>query len=395
MFSPEQTKAMDSFYNGDNLFITGAGGTGKSYWIRQLQLQNMKSPTPKNIQVCALTGCASILLNCNACTLHSWAGIGIGKSYDRAIANKFTRERWCRTDVLIVDEVSMLSKELFEMLNEMGQKIRFNKSLFGGIQLIFCGDFYQLPPVDSPFCFESHLWEFTTIVFNTIYRQTEDTFQRILNEIRKGKISRLSRDTLLERVGHGGLTKLVPTRQKANRINTEEYKKLQGPEFTFEMSKGKWTPEQLAEYEYLSKHINCEPSITFKVGCHVMCTANLTSQVCNGSQGIITRFENGMPVVQFKFCEMVMPRHSWKSEKMSKVSIEQIPLIYAWAITIHKSQGASLDSAEIDLGNDIFEAGQFYVALSRVKYLEGVFLSELEFSKIILNKKVVDFYSKF
>ena len=166
--SREQQIAFDKYLKGENIFITGPGGTGKSALIKLIYNHALKSW--KDIHVTALTGCASILLNCKAKTLHSWAGIGLGQgTTENCIAkikkNKFLKAIWKETEILVVDEVSMLSLKLFDMLNAIGKAIRGNQKPFGGIHLIFSGDFYQLPPVGDNsepdtqrFCFESDDW---------------------------------------------------------------------------------------------------------------------------------------------------------------------------------------------------------------------------------------------
>jgi ATP-dependent DNA helicase PIF1 len=156
-FSPEQTASLELFNQGKNVFLTGPGGTGKSLLIKQM-VEQSKS-LGKLCQVCALTGCAALLLNMKATTIHSWGGIGIGGEVATLISNirKYKKvDNWL-TDILVVDEVSMMSKSLFELLDTIGKKLRKNTKPFGGIQLVFCGDFYQLPPIDDSFCFESEL----------------------------------------------------------------------------------------------------------------------------------------------------------------------------------------------------------------------------------------------
>ncbi len=168
--SPEQKLAFEKYKSGQNVFITGPGGTGKSAIIREIY--KYATQREHNIQVCALTGCAAVMLDCKAKTIHSWAGIGLANGdidtiVHRVDKNFFKKKDWRKTRTLIVDEVSMMSKRLFDILDIVGKTVRNNHSRpFGGIQLIFCGDFYQLPPVgintedpdNSRFCFESENW---------------------------------------------------------------------------------------------------------------------------------------------------------------------------------------------------------------------------------------------
>lgn len=384
-FSPEQTFALEQFSKGYNLFLTGGGGTGKSKWI-----QHVASHSKKRVHVCALTGCAAILLNCNAKTVHSWAGIGLGDA-NKALNNSFTCKRWRATDVLIVDEISMMSMELFDLLNSLGQTIRKSSKPFGGIQLVFCGDFYQLPPVKSNFCFESPSWKTTfhhSIIFKTMYRQKDEVLQAIMNEIRTGSLSESSLSILSTRIKSSeDCTKLVPIRQSADNINATYYGKLEGEERVFKMTS---TSVNTYTVDYLKKNVQCDEVIKLKIGTQVMCIVNLNEMICNGSQGIVTGF-NPNPVVKFGSIEMTIQPHTWTNDLDS---IVQIPLIYAWAITIHKAQGATLQKAEIDLGSSVFEYGQIYVALSRITTLEGLYLTKFNAQKIKSHPKVIAFYDE-
>ena len=434
--SLEQQNAFDKYVQGKNIFITGPGGSGKSALIRKI-----KEHSKKRVQVCALTGCAAVLLNCKAKTLHSWAGVGLGngsidQNIKKIVNSSYKKKTWKETDILVVDEVSMLSLRLFTMLNIIGKIIRHNSLPFGGIQLIFSGDFFQLPPVGSKdevdsmqFCFESDDWN---SIFNKdcqiqlvkIFRQTDDTYITILNQIRVGRIKRKTNDLLLQYVGREaseGLviepTKLFPTKNKVECINISKMTALDGEEKLFETKiltdielsqkdkaiRMRYTDADIQnELEYLSRNLMCDINIKLKVGAQVMCIVNIKSDtgdgdliLCNGSQGIVTKFcpTTGLPIVKYNNgYELVMQKHIWESEVIPGIGICQVPLILAWALTIHKSQGASMDTAEIDVGSGIFECGQTYVALSRVKSLHGLYLTSFDAQKIKINTKVKNYY---
>ena len=460
--SKEQQTAFDKYIDGHNIFITGPGGSGKSELIRRIYEHSTR--TQKEIHVCALTGCAAVLLNANAKTIHSWAGIGLGTgTIDQLIlkikSNKYSKKMWRQTELLVVDEVSMLSLKLFDALNQIGKAVRGNNRPFGGIQVIFSGDFYQLPPVGNKedkntmrFCFESDDWNSIfhrdcQIQLLKIFRQKDKSYASLLNQVREGKIKRKTIELLQSRVittpaedtntsaiegctgvssaddkntsaieGCTGVrvspvkTKLFPTKNRVEVINSSEMCELNGEEREYVVKfktdpdkKGVYTDNEIKfELEYLSNNLICERKMKLKVGAHVMCVANMQHEkgergleICNGSQGTIMRYcqVTGCPVVKYNSgIEMVMTRHLWSSEKIQGIGVLQVPLILAWALTIHKSQGSTLDAAEIDVGSGIFECGQTYVALSRVKSLDGLFLSSFDVTKIRINKKVKDYY---
>jgi|MesohylFT_1024984.scaffolds.fasta_scaffold00625_4 ATP-dependent DNA helicase PIF1 len=435
--SKEQKIAFDKYVQGHNIFITGPGGAGKTALIRKIY-EHAYSKF-KDIHVTALTGCAAVILNCKAKTLHSWAGVGLANGTVEQLVtkikkNKFSKALWKETDILVIDEVSMLSLKLFNLLNEIGKAVRGNNKPFGGIQLVFSGDFYQLPPVgnkDEPdtqrFCFESDDWNTVfhrdcQIQLIKIFRQTDEIYSTILQQIREGKIKRKSNDLLLQYVGREydknlivEPTKLYPTRNKVEQINNNKMSSLQTAEKEYEMKyvkdiemtkserevRRQYSDKDIQlELDFLASNLICDKLIKAKIGAQVMCVVNIKSTegdtlICNGSQGIITEYcvITGCPRVKYNNgIEMVMTRNVWVSDKIPGIGISQVPIILAWALTIHKSQGATLDTAEIDVGSGIFECGQTYVALSRVKSLDGLYLTSFDAKRIRINKKVRAFY---
>lgn len=444
-FSKEQNEVLEKFKQGDNVFITGPGGTGKTALIKHL-FEHAKSEE-KKVQVCALTGCAAVLLGCEgAKTLHSWAGIGLASGgtleiTDKVINSSYKSKIWKKTDVLIVDEVSMMSKKLFDLLNYIGKRTRRTPNLsFGGIQLVFSGDFYQLPPVGSQeqietteFCFESVDWNITfpTVVeLKTIFRQSDKLYCKVLNQIRVGRLSKSSFNALQSRVkkydvdisckSDSGIdssknnirpTILMARRKDVECINNRELTLLEGVPHTYQLRRADDLPvvdrkqgipsipktQYTNEWQYLENNIIADKTLVLKEGTQVMCVANIDMEgpfpIVNGSQGIVVSFKKGLPMVKFNDGQTrLIGEHTWASENCPKIGIKQIPLIHAWAITIHKAQGATLDLVELDAGNSIFECGQTYVALSRVKSLEGLYLRAFDPQKIKIHKKVQQFY---
>ena len=458
--SPEQKLAFQKYISGQNVFITGPGGTGKSALIREIY--KYATQREHNIQVCALTGCAAVMLDCKAKTIHSWAGIGLANGdveriVQRVDKNFFKKKDWRKTRTLIIDEVSMMSKRLFDILDIVGKTVRnCHTRPFGGIQLIFCGDFYQLPPVgvntedpdNSRFCFESESWFHTfpkenQIQLKQIFRQNDPVYCQILNQVREGRITRRTDEILRSRVGvvlpdvsEDGTPQTKPTilystRSRADEINRLEMDKLNildpdSPTYTYELKYATDLPLSdkerqlrasqsheriMTELQSLKNSILCDDIVHLRVGAQVMCVVNMeeavttaATPICNGSQGVIVRMTENpagagasppLPVVRFNNgLEMTVNYHTWVSDNIPGIGVSQIPLILSWAITIHKSQGATLERCIIDIGERVFEAGQSYVALSRVKSLQGLSIMSYDVTKIMVNKRVKAYYSE-
>ena len=431
--SIEQNLIFEKYKKGENIFITGVGGTGKTKLIQYIT--NHAKFLEKKIQVCAMTGCAAVLLQCNANTIHSWAGLGLARGskeevVNRVIKSKIRRKNWNSVELLIIDEVSMLSEKLINILDIIGKKIKKILKPFGGIQIILAGDFHQLPPIGDEndpesfnFCFESEIWDKlfkkeNQIELKTIFRQKDPVYQKILKQIRNGKIHKSSIDILnkYKRIPDENMEIkppiLLAKRKNVDAINLSELSKLDTKYQEFILKEHQEDKKYLDEkdyknftsddksYEinYLKNNILAEDKLVLKIGAQVMCIANIdvegTNAIVNGSQGIIIDLKEGFPIVKFKNGEIrIIKEYLWKSEIIPGLGIKQIPLILAWAITIHKAQGLTLETAMIDVGKNIFECGQTYVALSRLVSLDGLYLIEFDPNKIKLFKKVIEFYN--
>jgi ATP-dependent DNA helicase PIF1 len=357
----------------------------------------------------------------------------------------------------------MMSSKMFDLLDQIGRATRkCTGKPFGGIQLIFTGDFFQLPPIpdqgepgSGEFCFQNPKWGATfkpanCIELRTFFRQTDPIYISILQEVRRGTISPANSELLRTRLMRGrpsdkgdGIvpTKLFPVRAKVDTINESSYERLEGEERVYNYSvttKAKThidtgtalsveetahceelTSEQMSrEVDALITSLFTEKTVRLKIGTLVMCTANIDVErgICNGSQGIVVGYAEltpsavlpdellrggggkpiSVPLVRFSNgVVMKVAPHQRQSEEYPCIIVAQIPLCLAWALTIHKIQGATLDMAEMDIGRSIFAEGQSYVALSRVKTLEGLNLSEFNATKIKANPLVVEFYDSF
>jgi ATP-dependent DNA helicase PIF1 len=427
----EQAAAFAAVQTGQNLFLTGPAGSGKSFLIRQIVewCASMK----KTLSVTALTGCAALLLGNKAKTLHSWAGIGLGRGNADALVTAINKSphakrRWKRTEMLIVDEISMMTPELFEKLDAIGKRIRNNVKPWGGIQIILCGDFFQLPPVvkgisgetagPGRFAFESPLWAasaLTPIVLTKIERQTDASFQKLLNECRIGAPSESTIVLLKSRQGLDWKSRdIKPTllfsrNADVDTINTKNIAALKKALYTFDaitsivrnpdypdipMPTGEELERIVAK---LDNDANYAPHLELCVGAQVMLLFNkdMEAGLVNGSRGVIIDFSpDGLPIVQFLRGEPTkISLHDYESNECPHVTRQQLPLRVAYAVTIHKSQGATLDCALVDIGASTFEYGQAYVALSRVRDLESLYIHNLVPSKIKAHPAVVDFYS--
>ncbi len=385
-----QEQALKILKTGENVFLTGPPGSGKTYVLNKYIEYLKENNVP--VAVTASTGIAATHMNGQ--TIHSWSGLGIRETLnqddlDNLVSKPHVRERVSNVEVLIIDEVSMIHAYQIDIVDRICRELRGDVRPFGGLQVVFSGDFFQLPPVASgegreiKFITESYVWrEMDTKIcyLEEQHRHTEGRLADILGRIRRQEVDNDLRKDLLE--GNGGF-KIKPTRlythnRDVDVINKRELDKIDEKEVNFRMSsKGK---EVLVEI--LKRGCLAPENLILKKGAEVMFLKNnFDKGYVNGTVGKVVSFDKGTgyPVVEtLEGEEILVEPASWHFEEEGEVkaSIIQIPLRLAWAVTVHKSQGMTLDVAEIDLSK-AFEKGMGYVALSRVKSLGGLDLKGL------------------
>jgi len=424
----EQRYVLHELLLGNNIALLGAAGCGKSYLLSVIYTEfpglkkRMTNKLPR-IQMCALTGCAALLLGNKAKTLHSWAGIGLGKGtvselYVKIRRNQKSMRNWLCTELLIIDEISMMTAELLDKLNELAKKIRSNQKPFGGIQILLVGDFFQLPPInkgDEPtkFAFESDMWKTITISIELtqILRQKDEVFQKVLKESRIGSLTQESCDVLSSRQGlNWKMNKIRPTlifpkRNEVDMINDNNLRALTGRRYNYKAGlvyDGKMpdgfteTDEQFQRsLTMFDSNASYAKELELMINAQVMLISNIDPDLglVNGSRGIITGFSLELPIVEFlNGAKKTIGTHTWPIEDYEFVSRTQIPLRLAWATTIHKIQGSTLDSALVDIGSGVFEFGQAYVALSRVRNLDALYVYDFDPIAFKAHPKVKEFY---
>lgn len=390
----KQSKALNILKAGKNVFLTGSAGAGKTYTLNQYikYLKERKVP----VAVTASTGIAATHMN--GMTIHTWAGIGIRdqmtqKNLRQMETKKYLKKHLEKVEVLIIDEISMLHKNQLDMVNMVLKHFKDPFLPFGGVQVVFSGDFFQLPPVGNrnestrqKFAFMSKAWleaELVICYLSEQHRQGNSRLNDILNEIRAGELSPSSINLLKlakeqELMEHKAPPRLYTHNRDVYALNQMELGKLKTESRTFEAD----TKGNKKLVESLKGSVRTDADLELKIGAKVMFIKNnFEKGYINGSVGEVVGFddiEDGYPIVQLEDGKKIIAEpEKWSIEDetgKALASMEQVPLRLAWAITIHKSQGMTLDAAEIDLGST-FERGQGYVALSRLKSLDGLRLT--------------------
>lgn len=415
--SEEQQQIINTALEGRSFFFTGAAGTGKSHLLRHLVSSLVDIHGDESVFVTAPTGVAAC--NVSGSTIYSFAGIGLGTGAFYQIVSRVRRSkdamrRWNDAKVLIIDEISMLPGDIFELIERCARAVRFNESPFGGIQIILCGDFYQLPPVSKaeqrvPFCFETPTWNkvvSATYVLQKVWRQKDSSFVELLSELREGRLSEEHRKMLDARVGVQLNTsvppaRLFPHRDSATQLNAAKLRELPPPIVVYE-AEDTGDPDT-PQYKAMVSGCPAASTLTLKLNAQVILLKNLDLGLglVNGSRGIVTGWDKTidlgitLPIVSFdNGVRMAMRRarfstYRGKHEICARVAI---PLALAWALSIHKAQGSTVSALEID-PERIWEDGQAYVALSRVTSLEGLrLLAPVNPTSVKVNPVVAKYY---
>ncbi len=396
-----QDQAYDILTMGHNVFLTGAAGTGKTYLINRFIRHAREHGI--TIAVTASTGIAATHIG--GMTIHSWSGMGIrdtltDEDIDVIVSREYLAKRFAKTNILIIDEISMLSGVFLANLDRLLRSTRFSQEPFGGIQVVLVGDFFQLPPVsrgsDVEFAFEHPSWRtyrLAICVLDVQYRQWEDPLLTILNEIRSGDMSQESFSLLDRRnipVDTEDHTELFTRNISVDTYNTQRLNAIHDDTFVFEMQ-SKWA-EKLVEA--LKKWCLAPETLILKKWARVMFVKNnFEAWYVNGSIGHVVGKYESLPIVELTDGTRIIADHmDWSIEENGKVkaTILQIPLRLAWAITVHKSQGMTLDTAVMDL-SDAFVRGQWYVALSRVRSLGGLILRGYNPIALQIDSRVRDY----
>ncbi len=400
-----QKEALDILKTGANVFLTGAAGSGKTFvlneYIKYLKDNNV------DVGITASTGIAATHMG--GVTIHSWTGMGIksrltNSDIDEIVEKQYLKNRLKNVSVLIIDEISMLHHFRLDAVDRILRRAKQKETTFGGIQIVLSGDFFQLPPVSrqgedrSLFAYHSDAWkegDFKISYLHEQYRQADQNYLKVLNSIRDNNVGEEILEILESRFNQKINSKIEPTKLYSHNIdvdaeNQKELDKIPGRLVRYEMkSRGNRNLVEL-----LKKSCLAPENLSLKEGAKVMFVKNnFEAGYVNGTLGVVVKCnESGIKVRTFNDKFIDVEEESWRVEEDNKIKAEivQYPLRLAWAITVHKSQGMSLDTAIVDLSSS-FESGMGYVALSRVRSLSGLYLKGLNDTALRVHEEVLLF----
>jgi ATP-dependent DNA helicase PIF1 len=391
ILNDEQLGVLDSVESGYNIFLTGMPGSGKSFCVKSILSSLIKRKV--NFGITAMTGSAAVLIN--GTTVHSFLGIGLAKGDPHEIINKMLKDKYKRIqslEVLLVDECSMLSDLLFDKIDEILKIIKGNNKPFGGVQMILVGDGFQLAPIDGNYCFLSKKFvSFKVIQLNINMRQKDDTqFKEILDRIRWGKCNNEDLKVLKSLKNTEFHDYIIPTRlfsrnTEVDTINAGELAKLNENiqvypiRYSLKVSKN-----------YIDSN-KIPLNVSLCIGAQVIITRNISlcEGLVNGTRGIVTGLLPASVII--KTLDGNTTVIDYFVVKDQTLNFSYIPLKLAWAVTIHSSQGMTLDALEIDLG-DVFASGQAYTGISRAKSLKTLRVTNVKKESFKTSPLVTSFY---
>lgn len=393
----------DSIASGRNVFITGQAGTGKSHLVKLIKQKY------KHIKLTSSTGVSSYLIG--SCTFHSFFGVGIAKN-DKSVLLRYVQKNErakfniLDTKSIIIDEVSMLSINVFEKVDYICKTIRKCQKPFGGIQVIFVGDFFQLPPVDSnSLLFESDIWKELnpkSVHLKIVHRQEEEEYSSLLSRVRDGSFTREDIKKLKTRIVEPpkDIPHIFCKKDQSNEFNTTRLNSLRqklitfGKQHTVSVYDKKCAKKAEDRCVELLRDLPFPDILSLKVGARVMLKVNLdlSKGLVNGSIGTVVEI-TGFPHVVFdNGTKKIIGLHEFSHEEDGfDISIRVVPLVLAWSFTVHSVQGCTLEYALVDISS-CFTYGQAYVALSRIKSLNGLYLTDFSKLKITSSQKVKRYY---
>ena len=408
MLNAKQKLAVEQTMNGENILITGPAGTGKSFTIKYI-IELLKAQK-KIIGLTATTGTAAFIIGGQ--TIHSFMGLGIG---EETIAEVFIKiknrsgiyKTLAELDVLIIDEVSMMDTLLFERISDVLCYVKSHclkdegllRKPFGGIQIIFIGDFCQLAPVKGTYCFLSALWKeanIKVIMLEELVRQNDDAlFQKMLHIIRKGKctdnilkVLNALRDTQFD-------DEIIPTKLYPKNVNVDEINEIEIAKLKADGNKRVYYKAEASKGNELNATALSKYNVELVENAQVIVTRNIdvANGLVNGMRGIVKKLFDDYVIV--KDCQGIHHTITYYKDvfEKTKSSIQHMPLKVSYALSIHKSQGMTIDALEIDLGDNIFTCGQAYTALSRAKSLRSIRVIDVSKQSFKMNSYVKAFYN--